>query len=218
MASQTSEPGWVQSATGEVSYPPAPWHMLGSLWLTLFQVREPVDDLRPAGVYGAAFVSYEEGSPLTYSEFLVARPVATDTAGRRVTITDIWVDSPASVAGGRELWGIPKELCDFSFETSHTGPLSTTEWTARLGRTPIAGARFRDVSRAAVRLPFKGGTWQPGIEDTGLEERTATLQGSSKAFPARARWEFNPDGPLGWLDGARQLASFRQASFRMSFG
>jgi hypothetical protein len=214
----TAQIEWVQSPIAEVSYPAAPWHMVGSLWLSLFKVREPVDDLRPAGVYGAAFVSYEGGSPLTYSEFLVARPVSTDADGRRVTITDIWVDSAASVAGGRELWAIPKGLCDFSLETSHTGPLTSTEWTARLGRTPIASARFRDVSRAALRLPFKGGTWQPGIEDTGGEERTATLQGSSKALPARAHWDINPDGPLGWLAGARRLASFRQASFRMSFG
>ena len=122
------------------------------------------------------------------------------------------------MAGGRELWAIPKGLCDFTLDSSHTGPLTTTEWSARLGRTPIATAHFRDVSRAALRLPFKGGTWQPGIDDTDGEERTATLQGSSKALPARAHWEFNPDGPLGWLDGARQLASFRQAAFRMSFG
>jgi acetoacetate decarboxylase len=214
----TTQIEWVRSPTADVSYPAAPWQMVGSLWLTLFRLREPVDDLRPAGVYGAAFVSYEEGSPLTYSELLVARPISTDHDGRRVTITDIWVDSPESVAGGRELWAIPKGLCDFSLETEHHGPLSTTEWTARIGRTPIASARFRDISRAAPRVPFKGGTWQPGIEDTDGQERTATLQGSSKALPARGHWEFNPDGPLGWLDGARQLASFRQAAFRMSFG
>ena len=59
----------------DVVYPPAPWDMVGQLWLSLFRVREPVDELRPAGIYGAAFVSYEEGSPLTYSELLVARPV-----------------------------------------------------------------------------------------------------------------------------------------------
>jgi hypothetical protein len=218
MTSQASRPGWVQSATGEVNYPEAPWDMVGSLWLTLFRLRDAVDDLRPAGVYGAAFVSYEEGSPLTYHELLVARPIATDAHGRRVTITDIWVDSPESVAGGRELWAIPKGLCDFTFDTSHSGPLSGTEWTATIGRTPIATARFRDVSRAAPRLPFKGGTWQPGIDDTDGEERTGTLQGSSKALPARAHWDINPAGPLGWLGRARQLASFRQASFRMSFG
>jgi hypothetical protein len=215
----TAQTGWVQSSVDEdLAYPAAPWHMVGSLWLTLFRLREPVDELRPAGLYGAAFVSYTDGSPLTYSELLVARPVSTDRDGRRVTITDIWVDSPASVAGGRELWAIPKGLCDFSLESSHTGPLTTTGWTARLGRTPIATATFHDVSRAAPRLPFKGGTWQPGLDDTGGEERTATLQGSSKALPARAHWDINPDGTLGWLAGARQLASFRQASFRMSFG
>jgi len=214
----TTQIEWVQSPSAEVSYPAAPWQMVGSLWLTLFKVREQVDELRPAGIYGAAFVSYEEGSPLTYSELLVARPIKSEQHGRRVTITDIWVDSPASVAGGRELWAIPKGLCDFSLESEHKGPLSSTDWTARLGRTPIASATFRDVSRAAPRIPFKGGTWQPGIDDTDGVERTATLQGSSKALPARARWEFNADGPLGWLHGARQLASFRQAAFRMSFG
>jgi acetoacetate decarboxylase len=214
----TAQIAWVRSPTADVSYPAAPWRMAGSLWLTLFRVREPVDELRPAGVYGAAFVSYEEGSPLTYHELLVGRQVATDQHGFRVTITDIWVDSPQSVAGGRELWAIPKGLCDFSLETSQTGPVSTTEWTARLGRTPIASARFRDVSRVAPRLPFKGGTWQPGIADTGGEERTARLQGTSKTLLARSHWDLNPDGPLGWLAGARQLVSLRQAAFRMSFG
>jgi hypothetical protein len=215
----TAQIEWLQSSVADdVSYPAAPWQMLGSLWLTLFRVREHIDALRPAGMYGAAFVVYEEGSPLTYHELLVARLVDSGTSGRRVTITDIWVDSPQSVAGGRELWAIPKGLCDFTFDTSHTGPLTSTEWTATRGRTPIADARFTDVSRAAPRLPFKGGTWQPGIEDTRGEERTATLQGSAKALPARAHWDINPAGPLGWLGGARQLASFRQASFRMSFG
>ena len=212
---------WVESPTAGVSYPAAPWHMVGSLWLTIFKLAEPVDELRPAGIYGAAFVSYEQGSPLTYSEFLVARLVdseASGKSGRRVSITDIWVDSPASVAGGRELWAIPKGLADFTLEAEHTGPLSTTEWSVTEGHTAIAFASFKDVSRAAVRLPFKGGTWQPGIEDTDGAERTATLQGSSKALPARAHWDINPDGPVGFLAGARQLASFRQAAFRMSFG
>jgi hypothetical protein len=212
---------WVESPTAGVSYPAAPWHMVGSLWLTIFKVAERVDDLRPAGIYGAAFVSYEEGSPLTYSEFLVARLVdsaSSGQSGRRVSITDIWVDSPASVAGGRELWAIPKGLADFELEAEHRGPFSATDWGVTQGRTPIASATFKDVSRAAVRLPFKGGTWQPGIDDTNGVERTATLQGSSKTLPARAHWDVNPDGPVGFLAGARQLASFRQAAFRMSFG
>jgi hypothetical protein len=210
---------WVESSTAGERYPPAPWAMVGSLWVTLFRVAEPVDALRPAGLYGAAFVSYEEGSPLTYSELLVARPAKPTGGGaRRVSITDIWVDSPASVAGGRELWAIPKGLADFRLETEHRGPYSRTEWTATVGRTPVASATFKDLSRAAPRLPFKAGVWQPGIEDTGGRERRTTFAGTSKTLPARARWDIDPDGPLGWLAPARQLASLRQASFRMSFG
>jgi hypothetical protein len=205
-----------------VAYPAAPWHMVGSLWLTLFRLgqdaRASDGKLRPKGVYGAAFVSYEEGSPLTYSELLVARALPkSDGKGRKVSITDIWVDSPASVAGGRELWAIPKGLCDFDLETSHRGPLSTTDWSASFGRHPIASASFRDVSRAAPRLPFKGTTWQPELPEGG-GEKGAVLQGSSKAFPARARWDFAADGPLAFMRDARKLASFRQASFKMSFG
>jgi hypothetical protein len=207
----------LEPASEPVTYPAAPWQMVGSLWLSLFRLKTDVDGLRRAGIYGAAFVSYEEGSPLTYSELLVARPVKSEH-GRRVSITDIWVDSPASVAGGRELWAIPKGLCDFTLESTRTGPLSRTEWSASLARRPIASARFTDVSRAAPRVPFKGVTWQPGIDDTGGEERTATLKGSSKALPCRGVWDFDASGPLAFLRGARQLASFRQAAFRMSFG
>ena len=54
---------WVESPTAGVSYPAAPWHMVGQLWLTLFKVSERVDDLRPAGIYGAAFVSLRGGQP-----------------------------------------------------------------------------------------------------------------------------------------------------------
>ena len=125
------------------------------------------------------------------------------------------------MAGGRELWAIPKGLCDFTLESEHRGPLTADR---------VVGAhRAADRSRARTftrRLPRRAAAAVQGrhlaaraSEDTGGEERTATLQGSSKAAALpRARWDFDPDGPLGWLRGARQLASFRQAAFRMSFG
>src|SRR5687768_12280654 len=172
-------------------YPAAPWRLQGQLWVSLFRVTggavpapgpAPGPATGPAagpreGLYGAAFVSYEPGSDLTYSELLVARPAS----GARVEITDIWVDSPASMAGGRELWAIPKSLSDFTLETSHAGPLSRTEWAASAERRPIARARFTDVSRAGIRLPFRSGLRQPGID--GGAPRTAPLSGSSKCLP-----------------------------------
>jgi acetoacetate decarboxylase len=205
----------------DTSYPPAPWKMHGQLWLSLFRVKEGDHPDRAPGVYGVALVEYEPPSPLTYHELLVAHVVTTGgRPARAVSILDIWVDSPQSVAGGRELWAIPKDLCDFTAETRRRGPLARTRWTAVLDGQPIATAAFTDASRLAPRVPFKGATWQ---ERTAPDPRagqsvTARLTGSSKALPCRATWSFDEDGPLGWLHGKRSLASFRQADFAMSFG
>jgi acetoacetate decarboxylase len=207
---------WITAPNAtDVSYPAAPWNMTGQLWLSLFKVRAGDHPDREPGIYGVALVRYEEPSPLTYGELLVARPF-----NKAVNITDIWVDSIQSVHGGRDLWAIPKDLCDFSMTTSTSGPLTRTLWTAELDGVPIVTASFADVSRAAPRLPFKGRTWQqrPSTDQHPGEEVTAALVGSSKAAPCRARWDFNPDGALGWLAGKRSIASFRQADFRMSFG
>ena len=205
-----------ESSPEPATYPAAPWPLTGQLWLSLFRVPHVVDGARPAGIYGAAFVSYEPDSPLTYSELLVARPLRT-ARGRRVSITDIWVDSPASMAGGRELWAIPKDLCDFTLDTEHRGPLSRAEWSAGLARRPIAEATFTDLSRAAPRTPFRAGIWQPELEP-GQGEGTAVMRGSAKTLPCRAHWSFAAVGPLGWLSGRRPLVSFRMAGFRMLFG
>jgi hypothetical protein len=203
---------WVASSRTGLSYPVSPWPLDGSLWLSLFRLREAADG-HPRGLYGAAFVSYEEPSPLTYAELLVAR-----LAGPRVRISDIWVDSPESMAGGRELWAIPKGLADFERDSVRRGPLESTGWTARVGRVPVARARFRDASRLAVRTPYRAAIDQPGLPDTGGEPRRSAMVGTARTLPATARWELNADGPLGWLVGARQLGSFRLLDFRMAFG
>jgi hypothetical protein len=197
-------------------YPPAPWHMHGSLWLSAFKLREDVDERHPAGTYGVALVSYEDPSPLTYHELLVAR-TTTNRAGKgAVTITDIWVDSAASQAGGRELWAIPKELCDFDMESSFRGPVTSTDWTATIDRRPIVSAQFTDVSRAAIRMPFTGLVEQPGIAEHP-EIADVVMKGNAKALPCRSRWSFASDGPLAFLQGARRLGSFRMAGFRLAF-
>lgn len=202
----------------KVDYPSEPWAMRGSMWLSVFRLGQDVDALRPAGIYGAAFVSYTEGSPLTYSELLVARLMRrSEGHGRKITITDIWVDSPASVAGGRELWAIPKSLCDFDLETAHRGPLTTTDWSASLGQTPVASASFTDVARLAPRAPFKQDTYQPELPEGG-GVKGAIMKGSAKALLARGRWDFAANGPLGYLRDATQLTSARMSDFRLSFG
>jgi hypothetical protein len=201
-----------------MTYPPAPWNMHGHLWMSLFRVRAGDHPDREPGVYGAALVSYERPSPLTYSELLVARLV-NKAGGRRVNITDIWVDSPDSRDGGRALWAIPKGLCDFEHTT--TGQrVQRTSWSTSLDGVPVASARFTDVTGNVPRVPFKGSTWQQREADEPGADRevVAHITGGAKAFPARGSWDFNELGPLAWLSGKRPLASVRMTDFSMSFG
>jgi len=63
------------------------------------------------GLVGTAWVEYEPGGVLQYRELLSAVLIR-HRARPGVSIVDIWVESPASRDGGRELWGIPKELAE----------------------------------------------------------------------------------------------------------
>ena len=213
-----------------MTYPSAPWQMNGQLWLSLFRVRAGDHPDREPGVYGAALVSYEPPSPLTYSELLVARPVKPGSrrplilglsrAPRaRVEITDIWVDSQDSLEGGRALWAIPKDLMDFE-RTTTGGRVQHTSWSTSLDGRPVVSARFSDVTSAVPRTPFRGSTWQQRAADEPGADREviAPIRGSAKAFPARGSWDFDAQGPLAWLAGKRPLASFRMTDFQMSFG
>lgn len=196
-------------------YPPAPWQMHGQLWMSLFRVREGKRSGHPPGVYGVALVSYEDPSPLTYHELLVGHAVKSPIKG--VSITDIWVDSADSVAGGRELWAIPKDLCEFSVGISQRRLLTRASWSVEANGHPVVEAHFSDTSRVSMRAPFKGAVWQPGIAETHGEDRTAHLHGSARSVPCWGRWSFRAEGPLGWLAGKRPLGSFRMRDFEMTF-
>ena len=190
-------------------YPDAPWHLHGQLWLSLFRVRRSEHPGRRPGLYGAALVSYEEPSPLTYSELLVATPVRA-----KAHITDIWVDSPDSRDGGRALWAIPKDLAAFGHVES-AGPVRRTTWKVSVAGTATVSASFSELPAPVPRLPFGFHTWQ--TRESG-QEVVAPVSGRARVTPCRAHWDFHADGPLAWLAGTRPLASVRVRDFQMSFG
>ncbi|WP_392959099.1 acetoacetate decarboxylase family protein [Streptomyces sp. LN245] len=147
-------------------YPEEPWHLAGQMYLSLWLVpaRElpPVaDGTRPVtvagrGAVGAAWVVYENDSVLHYNELLRAVLVR-DGRRPRVCVTDIWVDSAASMAGGRELWGIPKEMADFDIDRTmavRAKPRRRTRacWPPRPSN-PASGCRAAGPSPIASRRP-----------------------------------------------------------------
>lgn len=65
------------------------------------------------GIYAAA---YTTGSTLLYNELIVAAALVQHAGRIGAWISHIYVDNADSVAGGREIWGLPKENAQFSWE------------------------------------------------------------------------------------------------------
>lgn len=198
-------------------YPPEPWDLKGHGYIALWLVPTRVLPALPAGVtpvsllgrslVATAFVDYLPGGLLPYHELLVAPLVRRDVRAG-ISITDIWVDSAASRAGGRELWGIPKEMAEF--DLTH-GP--SFHGTARVDGVEVASA---DGSRGrrGVRPPFPvlGSTLQTLA---GGLARTP-LRAGGRIHLARAKWRV--DGPLEWLRPYRPFLTVAATDFTLRFG
>lgn len=111
-------------------YPPAPWKLQGyaiaTLQLvdvTLVRPLVPAEleiiSLFPGKTLGGIYISsYGLGSVMEYNELIVVSAIANYAGKWGAWISHIYVDNPNSVAGGREIWGLPKEIAEFSWEGS----------------------------------------------------------------------------------------------------
>ena len=203
-------------ASEEVAYPPEPWRLAGQLHASVFRV--PTDDLpasqppgtRPVligghGIVIAAWVRYEAGSVLRYRELLCT--VLVRDGGRiRPTISHIWVDSEASRRGGRELWGIPKQLAEF--------PGWSDRFVATDSDGEIATATIRARWRSPIRLPYRFCV----VQTHRGRALASSVRGTAFVQLSQLRWRIREDGPLGFLAGRTPLASVSAVDFRMRFG
>lgn len=62
------------------------------------------------------FANYSHGSTLQYNELIVIPAIVRQGLCLGAWISHIYVDHPSSLAGGREIWGLPKELAEFHLE------------------------------------------------------------------------------------------------------
>lgn len=106
--------------------PPAPWRLRGRVTIVPALARladaqarvgsagrvVPVAPGRTLG--GALLASYETGSTLRYRELLVASALVRRGPMLGLWADHVWVDSASSLAGGRQIWGIPKRQARFS--------------------------------------------------------------------------------------------------------
>ena len=194
------------------TYPPEPWYLGGSLLVGVFIVPQPKGFELPDGrrplrigrriIVGAAFVRYVPGGALSYDELLVATP-SLGRGGLRFTIPQIWVDSPASRAGGRELWSIPKEL--ETFERSEGDGIVTASMGSAARLDARYGARLLPGMRQFALPILQLLDGRRVLSRNRVIGRLSALRGS---------WTFDPDGPLGYLSGRKPLlgVAIRDAS------
>ncbi|MBL1174893.1 acetoacetate decarboxylase family protein [Pantanalinema sp. GBBB05] len=115
-------------------YPAAPWHLQGYAiqtlhWLDIDRVRPTIPaalsivPLFPGKTLGSVYIAtYSPGSSLEYNELIVVSGLVYHGHQWGAWISHIYVDDPRSVQGGRELWGLPKEMAQFTWQ--HDNQLS----------------------------------------------------------------------------------------------
>jgi hypothetical protein len=109
-------------------YPAAPWTLNGYAlqtlqWVDVSTVRPLIPpefkiiSIFPNQTLGGIYIStYQSGSSLQYNELIVSAGLVRYSGQWGGWISHIYVDDENSVAGGREIWGLPKELAEFKWE------------------------------------------------------------------------------------------------------
>ncbi|MFJ2923769.1 acetoacetate decarboxylase family protein [Streptomyces massasporeus] len=193
--------------------------MVVSLW------RVPADDLPswplPAGVRPwvvrrrailvTFWVDYRPGGVLAYREFLIALAVR---HGHRLAGSTVaaWVDDDAALAGGRALWGIPKEQGVFTLRAD------SRSIRAELTADGIPAVRFtyQDVLRLPLRLSARAHLIQQLPDGTVCR---VPMRISGRPALGRGRVGTGPEAPLLSVLARRQpVLSLAVRDFRSIVG
>jgi len=204
-----------------MDYPPEPWHLKGQLLMSIWAVPsaaalgagDPPPGTRPIilgrrCLTACVWLRYEHGGVLEYDEVLNAVLVR---RGRRVMvwIPHIWVDSPVSRDGGRELWGLPKQLAVFD---PHDGDRYGA--TQQSDGSGIASARLGRL----IRLPGRWPISYDVVQSMDGAAKVSPVRFKGRVELLRGRWTFAPDGPLPHLARRRALLSIGLRDFDLVFG
>jgi acetoacetate decarboxylase len=165
-----------------MSYPSAPWHLYG----TALQSFHPIDvekakqfvpldfdivSVLPGKTVGSLYLSvYEPHSTLQYHELIVVPALVRHRGKIGAWISHIYVDNPQSVEGGRNIWGLPKQMADFT-------------WDDRQVTVSHDNNMMCQVDRSSIEVPLS--LWQKikASADVfgGLERDVLAFQGNLEA-------------------------------------
>ena len=166
-------------------YPVPPWQLYGNALQSLHAINlttarrfVPIDfeiiPVLPGKTVGSLYLSvYEANSTLQYHELIVVPAVVRYQGKIGAWISHIYVDNPVSVAGGRNIWGLPKELANFGWNDRNITVSQANKLLCRVdrsttvlpisfwGKLKISGDVFGNLDRNI--LAFQGDV------ETGLQ-------------------------------------------------
>jgi acetoacetate decarboxylase len=143
-------------------YPPAPWNLqgyaIGTLQLIDVALVRPlvpseleIISLFPGKTLGGIYISsYGLGSVMEYNELIVVSAIVNYSGKWGAWISHIYVDNPNCVAGGREIWKLPKEIAQFSWEGSESIEVKPLGYrvTVRQGNCQLCSLSYSQQSWA----------------------------------------------------------------------
>jgi len=151
-------------------YPQAPWTLQGFAVATLHLIDiEQVHSLIPQELdiisvfpgktIGGVYLSnYTSGSVLQYSELIVVAAAVTHSGKIGGWVSHIYVDNPDSVAGGREIWALPKELAEFTWGNNSV--------SVRQSNRPLCSLNYNSL--------FNVG-WKPRLGASSFSQKNTDL-------------------------------------------
>lgn len=150
----------------------------------------------PGHTLGAFYLAqYRAGSSLQYHELIVAPAIARHGACFGAWISHIYVDDEASVAGGQEIWALPKQLAQFRWSAEGDKQrVEVSQGEQLLCRMQLA------ASPSGLRLPL----WAPVLSRSNEAVLSFRVGGSSKVSRASAQLHIpgqSPFAPLGFGGG-----------------
>ena len=152
-----------------MSHPAPPWHLNGEFIVVPARAR-------PRALGGVLLANYTSGT-LAYRELIVFSHATV----RGMVISHIYVDDEQSMSGGRQIWGLPKELATFAYEP--------TRFEARQDRTLLSARIRRRPGRLPLIVPA------PIVSDAGATLGIARV----RAAPALVTLDVPPDSPFAHL-------------------
>jgi acetoacetate decarboxylase len=193
-----------------MSHPSAPWQLLGSAVTASYLIDTEIAQqfipssldivsILPGKTVANIYLSkYDERSTLQYHELIVAPGLVKFEGKFGAWISHIYVDNLDSVAGGKNIWGLPKQMADFSW--------NERQIAVSQGDLPLCRA---EIGSSGLPLsPF--GKYQLSGDAFGGLERDLLL--FKNEFAAWLKWidlrvEIDPVSPFSSLNLRRPLLS-----------